>query len=171
MTVTTRIIASFFGLAILALPALAQDQLLDTSRHDSGLPIEIEADSMEVEQAAQRATFRGAVDVKQGDLTLRADTLIVHYNDGSDGDNSINLIEVEGNVFFATPNETAQGDEGVYDVNAAVIQLIGNVVLTNADAVLRGEQATMSLETGQSVVTGTGERVKMIFETSSEDGQ
>ncbi|MBT7612425.1 MAG: hypothetical protein HN577_04345, partial [Rhodospirillaceae bacterium] len=55
MTVTTRIIASIFGLAILALPALAQDQLLDTSRHDSGLPIEIEADSMEVEQAAQRA--------------------------------------------------------------------------------------------------------------------
>ncbi|MBN34786.1 MAG: lipopolysaccharide transport periplasmic protein LptA [Rhodospirillaceae bacterium] len=162
---------SFVASAYLMLAsAWAQDGILDTSRHDSSLPIEIAADSMEVEQSAQIATFLGAVDVKQGDLTLRSDTLIVHYRDNADAnDNAIHLIEVIGNVFFATPNETAQGDSGTYNVDNAVITLIGNVVLTNSDAVMRGDAATMNLETGQSQVTGEGDRVNVLFNAPSSD--
>jgi len=152
--------------------AMAQQGILDTSRHDSSLPIAISADSMEVEQSTQTATFLGAVDVKQGDLTLRADTLIVHYRDTqADSENSIHLIEVIGNVFFATPSETAQGNSGTYDVDTGIISLAGNVILTNADAVLRGDKATMNLETGQSQVTGDNDRVNVLFNADSGDEQ
>ncbi|MBC6440778.1 MAG: lipopolysaccharide transport periplasmic protein LptA [Rhodospirillales bacterium] len=153
----------------MTVPALAQ--VIDSSRHDSSLPLEIEADTMEVEQNSQRATFTGAVDVKQGALTLNADTLIVHYREGEGSDSQISLIEVIGNVFFSTPQETAQGDSGTYDVDTGVITLLGNVVLTNDNYVLRGDEATMNLETGQSQMTGSSDRVKVIFDNagSQED--
>ena len=105
MKCVTQVAAATVMLLLAALPAAAQDQLLDTSRHDSSLPIAIEADSMEVEQAAQRATFVGAVDVKQGDLTLTAERLVVHYRDKqAESDNTIYLIEVEG---FVSPEDVS----------------------------------------------------------------
>lgn len=149
---------------ILAAPAFAQ--VIDTSRHDTSLPIAIAADSMEVEQSAQRATFVGAVDVQQGDMTLTSDRLVVHYRDKQAAeDNTIYLIEVAGNVIFRTPNETAQGDTGEYDVDTGVIRLVGNVVLTSGNNAIRGNAATMNLETGQSEVTSgvTDGRVEGIF--------
>ncbi len=158
---------AFAVLVLVSLPAAGQT--LDTSRHDRSLPIAITADSMEVEQNERRATFIGDVDVEQGDLALRSDKLVVHYREGDDGEDSIHFIEAFGNVFFATPDETAQGDMGAYDVDTGVVTLAGNVVLTNAEAVLRGNQATMNLETGQSLVTGGDDRVNVLFNADADE--
>lgn len=145
-----------------AAPVLAQ-QMIDTSKHDSSQPLEITADMLEVEQENQRAIFSGAVDVIQGDMRLNSDRLIVFYRDKKAAEqNAIYRIDVEGNVRFATPSETARGDNGVYDVDSGVIHLIGNVVLTSGtEAVIRGDELTMDLNTGQSEVSGG--RVKGYF--------
>jgi lipopolysaccharide export system protein LptA len=149
------------GAVLLAwLPAQAQ-QLLSTSKHDTSLPIQISADAMQVEQNARTATFTGAVDVVQGDMRLTSDKLVVYYRDQAAADqNAIYKIDVDGNVHFATTTETASGDTGTYDVDKGVIELHGNVVLTSGDNVIRGNDATMNLETGQSQVSGG--RVKAI---------
>ena len=47
--------------------------------HDTSLPIEITADSLEVLRNQQIATFTGNVDAVQGDMVLSADLLRVHY--------------------------------------------------------------------------------------------
>ncbi len=151
-------------LALLAGPMAAHaQQLIDTSKHDSSQPLEITADALEVDQDNQKATFIGAVDVIQGDMHLNSDKLVVHYRDKEAAEqNAIYRIDVEGNVRFATPTETAEGDNGVYDVDGGTIHLVGNVVLTSGqDAVIRGNELTMNLNTGQSEVSGG--RVKGYF--------
>jgi lipopolysaccharide export system protein LptA len=156
------ILAGFFFCGIVG-PVLAQSDL--GSSHDTSLPIEIAADSMEVEQERQVATFKGSVDAVQGDLRLRADVLVVHYQDKADGGGqSISLIEADGNVFVSSPDETAQGTHGVYDVNARTIALDGPVTLTRGDNVIKGDRLELELETGVSrVIGGSQGRVKGVF--------
>ena len=144
--------------------------------HDSDLPIEITADSLEVLQDEQIATFVGNVDAVQGDLVLTSDQLRVHYRGSEEGEamgaSSIRRIEATGNVFISSPEETAQGEFGVYDVDGALLTLEGSVVLTRDDNVVRGARLEVDLETGRSqmfaavpsVAGGTdGQRVKAVF--------
>ena len=51
---------------------------------------------------------------------------------------------------FSTPNESAQGDSGIYNVDDGTIRLVGNVVLTSGQSVIRGSEAIMNLETGKA---------------------
>lgn len=154
---------------LLAGTAAAQ-QLIDTSKHDSSQPLEITADALEVEQEAQRATFIGTVEVIQGEMRLYSDRLIVFYRSREAAEqNAIYRIDVEGNVRFTTPTETATGDNGTYDVDGGTIELVGNVVLTSGrDAVIRGNKLTMDLVSGQSEVSGGRVRGYFIPDQSGE---
>jgi lipopolysaccharide export system protein LptA len=153
--------------------ALAQ---LD-GNHDSQAPIEITADTLEVRQSENLAVFRGDVDAVQGDMLLKADMLIVHYreNKESPDEPGISQIDAEGNVFVSSPNETAQGARGVYDVDNKKIWLTGKVVLTQGDNVIQGEQLELDLATGKSKVlsaeTGDGkrDRVRGLFVPKKEN--
>ena len=100
--------------------------------HDTSLPIEIEADQLEVQQEAEKATFAGNVVVVQGDLTLRSERLLVHYALDGDGaaEQAIRRIEVEGGVTVASARETASSQRGVYDVVEGTLVLTGDVTLT-----------------------------------------
>lgn len=128
----------------------AQTPAIDTDQ-----PIRINADSLEVKQQQQLAVFAGNVEAVQGNIVLRADTLRVHYKtDEKGGGNTISRLDASGNVFIASPAETAQGQRGVYDVTAKVITLEGGVVLTRGDNVLRGSRLVLNLATGVSKLEG-----------------
>ena len=147
--------ASALAAAFLALwPALGLGQSPD---HDSSLPIEITADRLEVAQKEQVATFAGNVDAVQGDLVLSADKLRVYYQGKAEKiglatgtGSTIRRIEAEGDVLLSSPQETASGEFGVYDVPAELVTLEGSVVLTRGDNVIRGERLEMDLATGKS---------------------
>ena len=129
--------------------------------HDSSQPIEISADSLEVAQEEQIATFAGNVDAVQGDLVLSADKLRVHYEGESRSvgiaagrGNKISRIDAEGHVIIASPEETAEGERGTYDVPAKLVTLEGQVVLTRGENVIRGERLEMDLVSGKSRMVG-----------------
>lgn len=169
-----------------ALACLAVATALDaqTFQHETSLPIEITADTLEVVQADQVAIFTGNVDAVQGDLVLRADKLRVHYRGEQGGQTagdtgSIRRIEATGNVFLSSPRETAEGDVGVYDVASSSMTLDGTVVLTRDENVIHGRHLEIDLVTGRARVTGAGtetagaeagERVRAIF-TPADDAQ
>jgi lipopolysaccharide export system protein LptA len=135
---------------------IADGQAQSLEQHDTSLPIEITADSLEVVQDRKIATFSGNVDAVQGDLVLTADRLRVHYGEEADaapgppGMGSIRRIEAEGNVFLSSPRETAQGDTGVYDVAANQLTMDGAVVLTQGENVIRGQRLEVDLVSGRS---------------------
>ena len=145
--------------------------------YDTSLPIEITADSLEVRQEEQIAVFRGNVDAVQGDLNLRADELTVYYRTGDENGNSVRLIEAHGNVFLSSPTEMAQGENGVYNVDADTVELTGTVVLTRGETVIRGDRLEMDLATGRSrvlsggVETGGEGRVKALFVPKSDNSE
>jgi lipopolysaccharide export system protein LptA len=141
-------------------------------------PVEIVADKLVVDQDRQLATFSGNVNAVQGDMNLRANQLRVFYveqgkgkpRDGaaaSSSDQSIRRIEADGDVLLTRPGETAEGDAGVYDPIKRTLVLEGNVVLTQAQNVIRGTRLDSNLETGVSVVTAAGgqrdQRVRALF--------
>ncbi len=66
---------------------------------------------------------------------------------------SVKKIDVQGNVFLSTPEETASGDNGTYDVEHNMIFLNNNVVLTRGQNVLKGNHLTYNFATGKSVLT------------------
>lgn len=152
-------------------------------------PIEITSDSLEVQQIENKATFVGNVVAIQKDVRLKSDKMIVYYTQsdeknasvGADKKQSIKKIEVEGNVFLSTPEETASGTRGDYDVVGEEIHLYDNVVLTRGQNTLKGNQLTYNFATGRSVVTGGAvaekgasagkERVRALFVPEKKKAQ
>ena len=160
---------------LLAAPAGAQDDGLDS---ESRQPIEITADNLEVHRDQSLAIFRGNVVAVQGELRLRAQVLKVHYREDEGGPEgaAISRIDVEGDVFVSSPTETAEGEWGVYDVEARMIYLNGSVVLTQGDNVIRGDRLVLNLETGMSRIESGddadgGERVHGIFVAPEEEAR
>ena len=169
------VLAGLLGAAAVS-PAVAQlDEL--NGNHDSQAPIEITADTLEVRQTENLAIFRGDVDAIQGDLLLKADMLVVHYRDNMERPDQpgISQIDAEGNVFVSSPNETAQGARGVYDVDNQMIWLTGQVILTQGDNIIQGDRLELNLATGKSRVLSavsddeTRERVRGLFVPKKQD--
>lgn len=156
-------------------------------------PIDISSNALEIQQAKQVAIFTGQVEAIQGDLRLKADTLKVHYRQKSaspatgakppagrtpppaaqdDSMGAISRIEAIGNVFVSSPTETAQGETGDYDVDKKVVVLVGNVVITRGQSVLRGNRATVDMVSGRSTMeVKPGERVRGLFVPDREAQQ
>ena len=151
-------------IAALALSgAPAHGQFAPSEEHDSSLPIEITAETLEVRQELNVAVFRGNVEAAQGDLDLRADQLTVHYRTDTTGKNTIALIEAEGNVFLNSPNERAEGEKGIYDVDAEMLELIGSVVVYRNENRILGDRLTLNLATGESKMESRTGRVKAVL--------
>jgi len=150
---------------MLATPADAQFR----RAQDTTLPIEIAADSLEVQQDDQIAVFSGNVDAQQGEMKLRADKLFVHYHEGSGNEaaQAISKIDAEGEVFFSSGSETAAGNAGTYDVDKGVIVLTGQVVLTQGENVIKGNRVVLDLKSGLSTMDSApsegGGRVRGLF--------
>ncbi|MEM7565666.1 MAG: LptA/OstA family protein, partial [Pseudomonadota bacterium] len=123
------------GAAPFMAPAPAVAQALTGVEVGEG-PIDIEADELEVFDEESRAIFRGNVRVLRGETTLTASALTVFYTarggnaeatPGGAGQD-IERIEAQGPVTVSTPEQTAQGAEGTYDVTTETITLTGDVV-------------------------------------------
>lgn len=162
---------AFAALVVLAGTAAAQETSGEGG--NAGQAIEITADTLEVRQSENVAVFAGAVNAIQGDMVLNADVLTVFYREmqGGGGNLGVSRIEAEGNVVVSSPEETAQGERGIYDVEEARIDLAGGVVLNRGNNVIQGETLTMDLEAGVSRVMGaSSSRVKGLF-VPDEEGE
>lgn len=177
-----------------------QQHGVDAEKYDTKLPIEISSDTLEVLQHENKAIFKGNVVAVQGQVRLKSDTMTVHYKQKSgeeagkqpkpaarpadknaangQGDmGAITSIDVDGNVFMATPRESAKGDRGDYDVPTRTLHLYGaNVVLTRDKNLMRGTALEYNMETGRSILTNgttvnggsTGTRVRSVFVPNQE---
>lgn len=141
-------------------------------------PIEIDADTLDVHQDKQVAVFSGSVVAKQGNMTLKSDRMTVYYRDkAAVGEQKIQKIDVDGNVFITTPAESAKGSKGVYYVDQKIIRLFNNVTLTQGKNILNGDALEYDMTTGRSrvvsqaaasqipggAVQSGGGRVKAVF--------
>ena len=143
-------------LLFVAGPVFAQNASFE--KHDSNLPIDIIADDLEVRQDQNIAIFRGAVEATQGQLVLMAETLTVYYKEHTgEGDPPIGRIDGAGDVHLSSPNESADGNWAIYDVERQIITLGGDVTLRQNDSILMGDRLELDLDSGVTRFGSTNE--------------
>jgi len=163
---------------------------------NSDQPIRITSISLEVRDKEHVATFSGNVHVIQGESTLRCKTLVVFYDDNSgaaaapkgghtaaakagqttSGNQQIKRLEAKGNVVITQKDQatqkdqTATGDNGVFDMKTNTATLTGNVVVTQGDNVIRGEKMIMDMTTGVSRIESGKGRVDALIKPNAPPG-
>jgi len=131
-------------------------------------PIKISSASLEVRDKDKVATFSGDVHLVQGDTTLRSKSLVVFYNDESTAkpakpppiagapdapvSQQIRRVEAKGGVLVTQKDQTATGESGVFDMQANTVTLLGNVVISQGQNVVKGDRLTVDLTSGTSRV-------------------
>jgi len=175
MTVSSRpfliaaAVAAVLGMTPLnAQPAKGPPNALQGFSQNRNEPVHIDAATLEVRDKDKVATFSGDVHVTQGDTNLRCKTLVVFYEQddakadasktlkaaspGPGGQQRIKRLEARGGVVVTQKDQTATGETGVFDMKTNTVTLIGKVLMTQGQNVLRGERLVVDLTSGVSRV-------------------
>jgi lipopolysaccharide export system protein LptA len=152
-------------------------------------PIQIEAASLEMRDKKKEATFAGNVKVVQGDTTMTSKTLVVFYESssgqattpaanakpaaksatmqsatpGPGGASSIKRLEARGSVVVTQKDQVVTGETAIFDTKANLITMLGGVVLTNCQNVLRGDRLMVDMTTGVSRVESDSGHVQALL--------
>jgi lipopolysaccharide export system protein LptA len=140
-------------------------------------PVKINAAELEVHDKDKLAVFSGDVHLIQGDTDMRTSKLIVYYDDQPpptaepakagaasaemtpQQNQQIKRVEAKGNVIVVQkqkdPNQKDQratGDEGIFDMRANTVTMLGNVVISQGDSILTGDNLTVNMTTGDALL-------------------
>ena len=130
---------------------------------DPTLPVEVTADSLDVNQADGSAEFRGNVKVGQGEMRLSAQRVLVIYDQENRG---IQRMEAVGDVVLVNGPDAAEADRADYSIDTGVIVMTGDVLLTQGPNAITSEKMTVNLTTGTAQMVG---RVKTILNPKGEN--
>lgn len=123
------------------------------------LPIEIHADNgIEWQQEAKAYIARGNAKARQGDVTVHADQLTAYYEKGADGSTQIWRIDADGNVRITTPQQTAYGKKGVYQVTKSIFVMTGSPRLITKTEKISARQSIEFFE-AKSLAVARGDAV------------
>lgn len=152
--------------------ALTGDGLLARFALTAGRgPVTITSDTLEFDYRAGVLTYRGHVEVKQGDVILRSDLLRLSL-DLKDIEHPREVV-AEGHVHIAKGDRVATGGRAVFDQAAQTITLSDSAVLRDGPNEVSGERVVVYLQEERSVVEGGDERVraKLFPPASKDDGK
>ncbi len=64
---------------------------------------------------------------------------------GQGGSSKISRVDAQGNVVVSTATDVARGDYGVYNADTGIATLLGNVTITRGQNAIRGQYAVIDL--------------------------
>jgi lipopolysaccharide transport protein LptA len=152
-------------------PVAASDTATDNRltgafRTDPNAPIDIDAATLDFEDAKRFALFSGNVVAKQGEFIIRAPTLTAHFNSqsallalptgkakGSEpaGAASLKKIEARGGVVITGKDgQKVTGDWADFDPASNFATVGGRVVVTQDKNVVEGSKLVMDLTSGRT---------------------
>ncbi len=148
-----------------AAPLVAQgtNVAFGTLRQDTGLPVEVTADNLSVDQDTGIAIFTGNVLIGQGEMRLSAPRVLVVYREENKG---IERMEATGGVTLVSGPDAAESDRADYTIGDGVIVMTGNVLLDQGPNALSADKMTVQLEDGTAQMAG---RVKTIIQTGNDN--
>lgn len=132
-------------------------------------PVDLEADSLDVNDMQKVAVFRGDVDAKQDGFAITCAELSAYYKgeaglldaaapgaapkEGGSQSAELTRIEARKNVRVTSKDgQTATGDWADFDAKANKIVMGGNVVLSKGKSMVRGTRLLIDLTTGESKI-------------------
>ena len=130
---------------------------------DSGLPVEVTAQTLTVDQENGQAVFAGDVLVVQGAMRLEAGELRVEYATAeSDSGSGINRMFASGGVTLLNGGDAAASQEATYALGAAELTMRGDVVLTQGPTTISADRFVIDLASGAGRMEGS---VRTVFQT------
>lgn len=149
----------------LATAALAQGTgvAFGTIRQDTGLPVEVTADNLEVDQTSGKAIFTGNVMIGQGDMRLSAARVSVVYRNNGDG---IASLQATGGVTLVSGPDAAESERADYSIDDGTIVMSGNVLLAQGRSALSADSMSVRLSDGTARMSGS---VRTILQTGSDN--
>jgi len=130
----------------------------------SPIPVQIEADQLEVEHGDGQARFSGHVKLVRGTFVLHADQLTAHYGDKG-GKMHFSYGRAEGNVRFEEGDRQGSADAVLFDQVSGVVTLMGNAELEQPGGRISGDSIEYNLDSGDTNVRqGESGRVKLRIE-------
>jgi len=152
-----KLMVSAFVLGLMALSLRAAEKVV--------LPVDVEANEMEIIDADKQAIFRGQVDAVRGDQHMKSDIMTVFYSDVKQPDGTsksqATKLDATGNVTITTKKQVITGDWAKMDILANTLLVGGGVKLVEGKTTLRGEKLTVDLNTDRTLMSGG--RVKGSF--------
>jgi lipopolysaccharide export system protein LptA len=142
------------------------------------VPIEITADRLISDSENHLARFEGNVKATQGDTSIEADQLQIHYKpEGTGGDpqqaagvDALDKITASGNVRIKFDNRLAVTDEAVYITDQRILTLTGSPArVTSGRDEISGQIIKFYRDSGRVEVQGGGGRpVEAIFHSGEK---
>jgi lipopolysaccharide export system protein LptA len=127
--------------------------------------VDIESDTMEINEKEKKATFKGNVKLIRGDTKIDSDVMVVSYADTKQADGTnrteITFLDGEGNVKIVTKSQTVTGVKMHMDVKANTLTVTENVRVVQGKTIMNGQRLFSDLNTNRSEMTGG--RVKGSF--------
>ena len=156
----------------------------------SGAPVDITADQLDVQNQKCLAIYTGDAEALQDTSRLRANTINIYnktlpprsgaQNAGQPGSancGQLDRMEADGQVYYVTPNEVVKGDHAVYNADDKTITVTGDVVVSQGKNVTAGTKLVINTDSGvatmASNVTGRGKsgRVRtVVYPNQSQSG-
>ena len=134
-------------------PANGQDAVSALKGHNSRAPVDVAADRIELQDRADRALLSGNVEIKQGDLTLKAPRVTVAYTRA--GSTELQRLDASGGVTVTSPSETAQSQFAIYDFDRRLITMLGGVTVNRNGSKINGNRLVLDLNTGKASLDGS----------------
>jgi len=120
-------------------------------------PIDIASDTVEANQKENTVTFKGNVVAKQEEMTLFANTLIIHYDPET---KKLKVITAIGNVKIVQLDRRATSQKASFQQDENKLVLDGDAVVREGENVIMGERVIFYVNEERSVVEGgKGNRV------------
>jgi lipopolysaccharide transport protein LptA len=132
-----------------------------------GAPLDVEADSLDVDDTARLAIFRGDVVTKQGEVTMRSPQIRATYtgsarladmNAGAEqtssgGSSQLERIEADGGVVVTTADgRKVTGTAARYEAKTNSVAVTGDVELSQQGTVVRGNRLVIDMASGKATI-------------------
>lgn len=114
-------------------------------------------DRFEYQVNAAKVLAVGDAKVVRPTDTLAADTIMATLEDTPQGERKLKTLEAEGNVVITTATEVLRGDYGIYRAADNKAEIRGNVKLARGPNILEGDRAEVDLTTNISRIFGSGQ--------------
>lgn len=135
---------------------------------NSGEPIQIEANSLEVADQKGTAVFTGSVEVVQGSTVLTTSRLFVEYTRDTDGragpGGNVSRIEASGGVAVRSRDQHASAERAEVDMRTQIAKLTGDVAVSQGNNVIKGCVVTVDMKTNNIDVKPCGGRVRVLID-------
>jgi LPS export ABC transporter protein LptC len=139
-------------------------------KSDPTAPVEVEADQLNVNDAAKVAVFQGNVNATQGGFTISSAELHAFYKGGSgladvtrseiepgqkkqEAGTELTRIEAKKDVVVTSKDgQTASGDWAEFDAKSNKVMVGGDVVVTQGQNMVRGTRLVIDMTSGESKI-------------------